>query len=230
MIKKIFSKFKTNIKVKGKNNKIILTSEHGEKEIHSVHGFKISITGNNNTIKIPKDYNIHGRINITTDNCIFDIRSSNYIHFTVDTYDQGGQKLFIGSNTKIHGAHLFLNDKDAKVIIGENCLFSGNIVMWATDGHSVIDKDSGKILNPIQAPITIEDNCWIGWGAILTKNTHISSNSVVGAGSVVTKNFNESNVVIAGNPATVKKTGICWDSRTVSMLKNKIKGELINAI
>ena len=219
MIKKIFSKFKTNIKVKGKNNKIILTSEHGEKEIHSVHGFKISITGNNNTIKIPKDYNISGNIKITTDNCLIDIMSTKFINLTICTHDQAGQKLFIGPKTSIIGATFFLNEKDASVIIGENCLFSGNIAIWATDGHSILDKTTKEILNPIKSPIVIEDNCWIGFGCILTKNTYLSSNSVVGAGSVVTKKFNESNVVIAGNPAKVKKTGISWDNLTPALLK-----------
>lgn len=45
---------------------------------------------------------------------------------------------------------------------------------------------------------------------IICKGVSIPDNSVIGVGSVVTKSFNESNVIIAGNPAVVKKQGIHW--------------------
>lgn len=48
--------------------------------------------------------------------------------------------------------------------------------------------------------IVIEDNVWIGGGAILLPGVTIGKNAVVGAGSVVTRDVRP-NTVVAGNPA-----------------------------
>ena len=48
--------------------------------------------------------------------------------------------------------------------------------------------------------IHIENNVWIGAGAIILPGIHIGSGAVVGAGSVVTKSI-QSNCLYAGNPA-----------------------------
>ena len=49
-------------------------------------------------------------------------------------------------------------------------------------------------------PITIEDDVWIGGGAIILGGVTIGARAVVGAGSVVTRDV-EVDTVVAGNPA-----------------------------
>ncbi|NED55599.1 sugar O-acetyltransferase, partial [Micromonospora aurantiaca] len=51
-------------------------------------------------------------------------------------------------------------------------------------------------------PIVIEDNVWLGGGAIVLPGVTIGTNSVIGAGAVVTKDV-PPNVVAVGNPAKV---------------------------
>ncbi len=51
-------------------------------------------------------------------------------------------------------------------------------------------------------PIVIEDNVWIGGGAIVLAGVTVGLNSVVGAGAVVTKDV-PPNVVVVGNPARI---------------------------
>ena len=48
--------------------------------------------------------------------------------------------------------------------------------------------------------IIIEDDVWIGFGAIIMSGVHIKQGAVIAAGSVVTKNV-ESYSVVAGCPA-----------------------------
>jgi len=48
----------------------------------------------------------------------------------------------------------------------------------------------------------IEDNVWLGGGAILLPGVTIGRNAVVGAGAVVPRNV-PANTVVAGNPARV---------------------------
>jgi maltose O-acetyltransferase len=52
------------------------------------------------------------------------------------------------------------------------------------------------------SPVTIEDNVWIGSGAIVCPGVAIGADSVVGAGSVVTRDI-PAGVVAAGNPCRV---------------------------
>jgi len=50
--------------------------------------------------------------------------------------------------------------------------------------------------------IIVEDDVWLGVGAILLENVTIGSGAVVGAGSVVTKNV-PAGAIAAGNPAKI---------------------------
>ena len=54
-------------------------------------------------------------------------------------------------------------------------------------------------------PITVEDNVWIGGGAIILPGVRIGENSVIGGGAVVTKDI-PANSVAVGNPARVIRT------------------------
>jgi maltose O-acetyltransferase len=54
----------------------------------------------------------------------------------------------------------------------------------------------------VAKPVVIEDNVWIGGGAILLPGVTIGRNAVVGAGAVVPKRV-AANTVVAGNPARV---------------------------
>jgi maltose O-acetyltransferase len=53
--------------------------------------------------------------------------------------------------------------------------------------------------------ITIEDNAWLGGGAILLPGVTVGRNAVVGAGAVVTRDV-PADTVVAGNPARVIRT------------------------
>ncbi len=54
----------------------------------------------------------------------------------------------------------------------------------------------------VTAPISIENNVWIGEKATILKGVSIGENSVIGAGSVVTKSI-PANCVAVGSPAKV---------------------------
>ena len=50
--------------------------------------------------------------------------------------------------------------------------------------------------------IEIDDNVWIGGGAILLPGVRLGRNAVVGAGAVVTRDV-PANTIVAGNPSRV---------------------------
>jgi acetyltransferase-like isoleucine patch superfamily enzyme len=89
------------------------------------------------------------------------------------------------------------------VYVGKECLFGANVIISDTDFHPLNPEGRRYSKNGIDSKeVVIEDNVFIGTGAIILKGVQIGKNSVIGAGAVVTKNI-PSNCIAAGNPATV---------------------------
>lgn len=88
-----------------------------------------------------------------------------------------------------------------QISIGDNCMLAAEVSISDCDWHGLYNR-----VRPFRcsAPVTLENNVWIGLRAIIGKGVTIGENSVVGAGAVVTGNV-PPNVVVAGNPATVVK-------------------------
>lgn len=119
-----------------------------------------------------------------------------------------GKNIYIGKNTFINRNCVFL-DNDV-IQIGENCLFAPSVQIMtshhpvsATERISV--EEIGKVsYTTFTKPVIIDNNVWIGAGAILLPGIRVGENSVVGAGSVVTKNV-PPNTLVYGNPARIIK-------------------------
>lgn len=56
------------------------------------------------------------------------------------------------------------------------------------------------LLEPVFGQVTIEDDAWVGTGAIILPNVTIGEAAIVGAGAVVTKDVAPRTIVV-GNPA-----------------------------
>jgi acetyltransferase-like isoleucine patch superfamily enzyme len=88
----------------------------------------------------------------------------------------------------------------SEIVIGNNSMIASNTYITDGDWHDIYDRISiGKT-----APVTIDDNVWIGDSVIICKGVSIGKNSVIGAGAVVV-NAIPPNVVAAGNPARIVK-------------------------
>lgn len=109
------------------------------------------------------------------------------------------------------------SSKDAKLIIGDNCGFSG-VTVWCFKsiklgnnvrvGANTVIMDGDAHQDDERAgtnkEIIIGDNVWIGANATILKGVHIGDNSVIGMGSIVTRDI-PANCVAAGNPCRVIK-------------------------
>lgn len=117
----------------------------------------------------------------------------------------------VGNGTHIHGdfwGKTSIHSKSGcKVVIGTNCLLSGNIVIRNNDGHNIVY--NGVIQNKAE-DIEIGSHVWICEGVHILKGCEIGANTVIGCASVVTKGsiIKEGNMVLAGNPAKcIRKFG-----------------------
>ena len=113
-----------------------------------------------------------------------------------------------------------------KLVIGKDCMLAHQICIWG-DSHSVLDYNTGAVLNKPNRPIIVGDHCWIGERVTLTKNAQLPNDCIVGIASVVTKKFTEEHSVIAGAPAKVVKTGITWHGVSPLKYEDFIKKEQV---
>lgn len=131
---------------------------------------------------------------------------------TVFNYYGVGGKIVINNHVKINArseakTRLYVKNQSS-ITIDDDCLLSNDIDISTTDWHSVIDKDGFKVNN--EKDVYVGRHVWIGRKVIIGKGVSINENSVIGAGSIVTKPFAEHNVIIAGNPASVRKSNVNW--------------------
>lgn len=92
---------------------------------------------------------------------------------------------------------------DGEVDIGNYVLFGPNVTI-ATTGHPA-DPEKRRGGQMYACKVVIEDDVWIGGGAIVNPGVTIGRGSVIGAGSIVTKDI-PPNVIAVGNPCKVLRS------------------------
>lgn len=112
----------------------------------------------------------------------------------------------IGDRAEIMEAYIAVSG--AKVMIGKDSLISTMVQIRNHDGHHMFDLETKKRINH-PADVIIGDHVWIGYRAIILAGARIGAGSVIGAGAVTSGQFG-GNLVIAGCPARVIRTGVCW--------------------
>lgn len=107
--------------------------------------------------------------------------------------------LYMHENSRINYSCLIL--ARTRIEIGENSgLAYGVTVLTGADPRNELN----KLYAPKNAPVTIGKNCWIGANSTILPGVTIGDYCIVAAGSVVTKDV-PSGVLVAGNPAVIKK-------------------------
>ncbi|MGF6822441.1 acetyltransferase-like isoleucine patch superfamily enzyme [Microbacterium sp. ZKA21] len=199
------------------NSLSIVRSDGTQFTVEEVAGLTVSFAGHGSTVEIGEGSVFHncklfigneGRVQIGTTHPR-GIRNS--------TINMGGKSvgkaLTIGADTSIESCRFAMaNEVGEEIIIGKGCMLSSNITFRTSDGHSIYDMTSKRLVNRTR-PITVGDNVWIGSGATLTKGSRVPSNTVIATMALVSRRFEEENTAIGGNPAQVLKRNIGW-SRT----------------
>lgn len=93
-------------------------------------------------------------------------------------------------------------DNKCHLSIGDRVSIGPNVILALTQHANY--SNINQYINKKPFSITIEDDAWIGAGAIILPGVTIGTGAIVGAGSVVTHSV-ESYTVVAGNPARVIK-------------------------
>jgi len=172
---------KSSVYVSGTEN--IIASENA-----LIESCQIYIQGTSNELKISK--------NVKLRKTIIHIRGSNC-------------KIIIGNNTSFGQVRIVNAGENNNIKIGEDCMFADNIEIWASDTHTIYDKNK-HFINP-ERPITIGNKVWVGSHVKILKGVSINDGAIIGMNSLVTKNL-KANTIYAGNPLREIKSDITWSS------------------
>ena len=160
---------------------------------------KVYLTGKRGQIIIGDDFHL------TSGDCINPLCRN--IRGCIHT-DKSSSTIVIGNHVGMSSPCIWIHDR---LTIGNHVNIGGNCIIMDTDVHQMdyVARRGEKVENAddantkIQsAPVTIEDDVWIGANCIVLKGVTIGARSIIGAGSVVTKDI-PADCIAAGNPCRV---------------------------
>ncbi len=196
-------------------NKIVLVDDETGKErpVRFVKGLKIRFEGKNSVVRVHNSNKFYNCEISIADDCVVDIAKSKYWIQKLRIVLTNKCNVKIGENFSCFKTEIFSNDEVGKnVHIGDNCMFSRDIVIRTSDGHKIYGIDDNKTIN-FGEDVFIGNHVWCGMNSLILKGSQIPDNSVIGACSLVNKKFSDKNVIIAGQPAKVIKTSVNWDRK-----------------
>ncbi|TNH98325.1 acyltransferase [Aeromonas sobria] len=121
--------------------------------------------------------------------------------------DGQGCELSIGADCVIgEGCYFSCRERNTKLSIGDNCMFSRNVRLMTSDGHDILHH--GIRIN-MARDISIGNHVWLADGVTVLKGVSIGDGAVVGINALLTTNV-PGYVVAAGFPAKVIKENIIW--------------------
>lgn len=111
--------------------------------------------------------------------------------------------LQIGNHSGV-GKRNEISVNGGNIIIGNHVRLASNVFITnANHGFSDLNKPISE--QPvITKDVIIEDDVWVGNGAMIMPGVHIGKGAIVAAGAVVTKNV-EAFTIVGGNPAKLIK-------------------------
>ena len=168
---------------------------------------KITIRGRRNEIVISEGADINAFIQIIGDGNI--VRIDPQVRLAGKIYFAGsGGTLQIGRNSTFARVE-FKCHEGRKILIGKDCMFSYDIELRTTDGHSIVAAGSGQRINPPE-DIVIGDHVWVGQSVTILKGTRVAGNTMVGARALLNRVYPQEQTILAGSPAKEIKEGITW--------------------
>lgn len=163
----------------------------------------ININGNHNRIFIKGNSYINN----------LEIKIGN--HFSINN-----SIIEIGEGGWIGGLKCVVESDKSQLYIGGDFVISSDVfIRMGEYPHLIFDKITGKYLDT-STILTIGNHVWLGEKVTILKKAKIPDGCIVGTCSVVTRRFEEDNVLIAGNPAEIRKKNVFWERDLNSLDKD----------
>jgi len=153
-------------------------------------------------------------------NCKIIIGSKGYVEIGSSNYkvrnltiNLSGEncKCIIGKNlSATHRLGIYgHSEPNISIKIGDDCMFGSDVILRASDAHSIIDLTTNQITN-IGKNIELGNHVWICRDVEIMKNINISDNVVIASKAIVTKSCTEPYSIYGGIPAKLIKSNVDW--------------------
>ena len=184
----------------------------GGVKIENYGGGKLvkDVVGTNNTIAVGKNtYFDKTTIRIRGNNNRIVFGDNIYVGKHCSFWMEGDNiKITIGKMTTFtHTVHFCAQENGQYINVGDDCMFSNNIVVRTSDSHPIYDSNGIRINNP--KPVIIENHVWIAPNSKIMKGAVVHSGCVIGSNTMVSKEI-PLNTLAVGQPAKVVKENIKW--------------------
>ena len=153
---------------------------------------------------IHKEHNFFTKLKIKTGKLIaekFPLNSVRIIGLRMCKFEVG-QQVYLGPGLMIAS---IISDNSCSLIIKDRVAIGPRVTLVLSS-----DANWSHLMNhikPITSSVILEEDCWIGTGAIILPGVTIGKMSIIGAGSVVTKDVPPYSVY-AGVPARFIKKSV----------------------
>jgi acetyltransferase-like isoleucine patch superfamily enzyme len=105
------------------------------------------------------------------------------------------EKVYVGQDLIIASP---VSERTCNLVIGNRVAIAPRVtIVLSSDANWSHLMDTIK---PVKSTVILEDDCWIGAGAIILPGVKIGKMAIVGAGAVVTKDVPD-NTTVVGIPA-----------------------------
>lgn len=152
-----------------------------------LHQARITVIGNGNRLKIGELVRIRGGATIVV--------------------EDSESQIVIGNSTTMTNPTIVCSE-GGLISIGEDCMIAMGTCIRNSDGHAIIDTNSGLRINKA-ADISIGDHVWLGIQSLILKGSRIGNGAIIGAHSVVTSSVDPACVAV-GSPAHSIRKNVQW--------------------
>jgi len=141
---------------------------------------------------------------------------------------QSDDFIAVGSSVTTTSDNIWISGNGAgeakpAIIIGDDCMFSYDIVIRNSDAHPIYSLTTGEQVNEPKAIVHIEPHVWIGEQVTILKAVKIGACSILSLGSIITKDVPRFSVA-NGVPAKAKvNDDIFWSRNTTSRAKERAR-------
>lgn len=140
-------------------------------------------------------------IHFGTNSCgVWDIRSWH-----------GSKFILSGNNILANGVKCVL-EPNSQVNIGQDCMFSDEVLIQCGSQHSVISLDDKRQINVDKSIVNIGDHVWLGRRSTIISSSReldVGDGSILGISSTLTKSIPATSLAV-GSPASVVKEKVSW--------------------
>lgn len=125
-----------------------------------------------------------------------------------------GSKFFLTGNNVVSNGVKCVLDRNSRVSIGEDCMFSDEVLIQCGSQHSVISLEDKRQINVDKSMVNIGNHVWLGRRSTVMSSSRkldIGDGSILGINSTLTRSIPATSLAV-GSPASVVKEKVSWSN------------------